>query len=63
MDLWEELQRQREPRAQQLALALQLFATGSMKTFAQPTNIDMSNRLICFNINRLGKQLKPGECD
>ena len=59
VDLWEELQRQREPRAQQLALALQLFATGSMKTFAQPTNIDMSNRLICFNINRLGKQLKP----
>lgn len=63
VDLWEELQRQREPRAQQLALALQLFATGSMKTFAQSTNIDMSNRLICFNINRLGKQLKPGECD
>lgn len=59
VDLWEELQKQRELRAQQLALALQLFATGSMKTFAQPTNIDMSNRLICFNINRLGKQLKP----
>lgn len=26
---------------------------------AQPTNVDMSNRLICFNINRLGEQLKP----
>ena len=30
-----------------------------MKAFAQPTNVDMSNRLICFNINRLGEQLKP----
>ena len=59
VDLWEELKRQREPRAHKLALALQLFATGSMKAFAQPTNVDMSNRLICFNINRLGEQLKP----
>lgn len=26
--------------------------------FAQPTNVDMSNRLICFNIQSLGDQLK-----
>ena len=35
------------------------FATGSMQAFAQPTNVDMSNRLICFNIQSLGEQLKP----
>lgn len=58
-NLWEDLNGQRNPRAKELALALQLFATGSMKAFAQPTNVDMSNRLICFNINRLGDQLKP----
>lgn len=40
-------------------LALRIFATGSMQAFAQPTNVDMSNRLICFNIQSLGEQLKP----
>lgn len=40
-------------------MAIEIFAKGSMKAFAQPTNVDMSNRLICFNINRLGEQLKP----
>ena len=50
---------QHHPRAEQLALAIEIFAKGSMKAFAQPTNVDMSNRLICFNINRLGEQLKP----
>ena len=30
-----------------------------MQVFAQPTNVDMSNRLICFNIQSLGEQLKP----
>lgn len=40
-------------------LALEIFATGSMQVFAQPTNVDMSNRLICFNIQSLGEQLKP----
>lgn len=43
----------------ELALALEIFATGSMQVFAQPTNVDMSNRLICFNIQSLGEQLKP----
>ena len=59
VDLWKDLLAQHHPRAEQLALAIEIFAKGSMKAFAQPTNVDMSNRLICFNINRLGEQLKP----
>lgn len=58
-DLWRILNQQAHPRAQELALALELFATGSLSMFAQPTNVDMSNRLICFNIQSLGEQLKP----
>lgn len=39
-NLWEDLNGQHNPRVKDLALALQLFATGSMKAFAQPTNVD-----------------------
>ena len=53
------LNNQRDKRSKEIALALRIFATGSMQAFAQPTNVDMSNRLICFNIQSLGEQLKP----
>lgn len=53
------LNNQRDKRSNEIALALRIFATGSMQAFAQPTNVDMSNRLICFNIQSLGEQLKP----
>ncbi len=58
-DLYNDLKAQRQERAHEIALALELFATGSMNMFAHPTNVDMSNRLICFNIQSLGDQLKP----
>lgn len=53
-DLWMALNNQRDKRSKEIALALRIFATGSMQAFAQPTNVDMSNRLICFNIQGLG---------
>lgn len=58
-DLYNDLKAQPHERAHEIALALELFATGSMNMFAQSTNVDMSNRLICFNIQSLGDQLKP----
>ena len=51
-DLWAALNSQGDNRSKELALALEIFATGSMQVFAQPTNVDMSNRLICFNKNK-----------
>ena len=57
-DLWNDLNAQSNERAHEIALALEIFATGSLSMFAQPTNVDMSNRLICFNIQSLGDQLK-----
>jgi len=58
-DFHAELQRQTEPEAQEIALAIELFTSGSLNTFAKPTNVDVNNRLICYDILDLGKQLLP----
>lgn len=56
-DFREELLRQTEPEAQDIALAIELFTDGSLNTFAKQTNVDTDNRLICYDILDLGKQL------
>ncbi len=58
-DFYEELLRQKEPEAKEIALAIELFVNGSLNTFAKSTNVDTSNRLICYDILDLGKQLLP----
>ena len=58
-DFREELLRQNEPEAKEIALAIELFTNGSLNTFAIQTNVDTSNNLICYDILDLGKQLQP----
>ena len=58
-DFREELLKQPEPEAHALALELELFTKGSLNTFAQQTNVDTENRLICYDIMELGEQLRP----
>jgi hypothetical protein len=58
-DFREELLKQPESEAQEIALAIELFTSGSLNTFAKQTNVDVSNRLICYDILDLGKQLLP----
>ncbi|RJE47893.1 TraE family protein [Dehalobacter sp. MCB1] len=58
-DFHAELLKQDEPEAQEIALAIELFTSGSLNTFAKPTNVDVNNRLICYDILDLGKQLLP----
>lgn len=53
-----ELLAQPEEAAKTLALHLELFTTGSLNTFAQQTNVDTQNRLICYDIMDLGDQLR-----
>ena len=53
-----ELLRQTEPEAREVALAIELFTNGSLNTFAQHTNVDTGNRIVCYDIRDLGKQLK-----
>jgi len=58
-DFREELLKQNEPEAKEIALALELFTKGSLNTFAKPTNVETNNRLICYDIIDLGEQLMP----
>ena len=57
-DFHDELIRQTEPEAKNIALAIELFTNGSLNTFAKQTNVDTNNRLICYDILDLGKQLQ-----
>src|SRR5699024_1447522 len=58
-DFREELLKQNEPEAKEIALAIELFTDGSLNTFAKNTNVDTNNRLLCYDILDLGKQLLP----
>ena len=58
-DFRAELLKQSEPEAQEIALAIELFTNGSLNTFAKHTNVNTDNRLICYDILDLGKQLMP----
>ena len=57
-DFREELLKQTEVEAKDIALAIELFTEGSLNTFAKLTNVDTNNRLICYDILDLGKQLQ-----
>jgi len=58
-DFREELLKQEEKEAHDVALAIELYSSGSLDTFAKTTNVDVNNRLICYDIFDLGKQLMP----
>ena len=59
IDLVKNLKEQPEPEAQEVAVQVELFATGSHNTFAQQTNVNIKNRLICYDIRDIGSQLMP----
>ena len=58
-DFHAELLRQPEPEARDVALAIELFTEGSLNTFAKPTNVNTSSRILCYDIRDLGRQLLP----
>ena len=55
-DLYDELLKQPEPA--RIAAALELYVSGSLNVFNHRTNVELNNRLVCFDIKQLGKQLK-----
>ena len=61
-DFREELLKQNEPEAQEIARAIELFTDGSLNTFAKHTNVDTHSRLICYDILDLGKQYSLSVC-
>ena len=36
----------------------QMYVHGSLNVFNHRTNVDINNRIVCFDIKELGKQLK-----
>ena len=57
-DLYNALKEQDEKEAQHIRAALEIYVTGSLNVFNHRTNVDITNRLVCFDIKELGKQLK-----
>ena len=57
-DLYNALKEQDEKEAQHIRSALEIYVTGSLNVFNHRTNVDIKNRLVCFDIKELGKQLK-----
>jgi type IV secretory pathway VirB4 component len=57
-DLYNILCNQKEPEAQRIATALEIYVHGSLNVFNHRTNVDVNNRFVCYDIKELGKQLK-----
>ena len=57
-DLYQCLREQKEVQAQRIATALEIYVNGSLKVFNHRTNVELNNRIVCFDIKDLGKQLK-----
>ena len=57
-DLYNLLRDQAEQEAQHLATALEIYVSGSLSIFNNRTNVDVNNRLLCYDIKELGKGLK-----
>ena len=57
-DLYNMLLSQEEKEAHHVATALEIYVKGSLNLFNHRTNVDINNRLVCYNIKELGKQLK-----
>ena len=57
-DLYDALLNMEEKEAHHIATALEIYVSGSLNLFNHRTNVDISNRLVCYDIKELGKQLK-----
>ncbi|MCI6265331.1 MAG: TraE family protein, partial [Erysipelotrichaceae bacterium] len=57
-DFSDELLKQNEKEATDLAVAIEMYVKGNLNTFAKHTNVDTNNSLICYDILDLGKQLR-----
>jgi len=57
-DLYEELLAQGDPDSKDIAAGLEIYVTGSLSVFNHRTNVDINQRVVCYDIKDLGKQLK-----
>ena len=57
-DLYNLLQKQEETVGKKLAVEMEIYVKGSLNVFNHRTSVDTSNRVGCYDIKELGKQLK-----
>ena len=57
-DLYDALVDYSHPKAERIANSLVLYVHGSQNYFNHRTNVDITNRIVCFDIKDLGNQLK-----
>ena len=57
-DLYYCLLKQPEEEAKNIARAMEMYVKGSLRFFNHRTNVELQNRIVCFDIKDLGKQLK-----
>ena len=57
-DLHKALVQTGEKSATRVANSLEIYVTGSLNIFNNRTNVDLNNRIICFDIRELGNQLR-----
>ncbi len=56
-EFYEIMREQPEPRAQALALSLELFVKGAMNMFAKPSNVSTKNRLTIYGMADIDRSL------
>lgn len=54
-----EVLKQVDPEAREIALAAELITEGSLNVFAHPGNVDMNNRIVVLDLYEMGEQLRP----
>ena len=57
-EFYDVLQKIDQSEAKDLALTLEMYVFGTVDLFAHPTNVDMQNRFIVFDVRDLGANLK-----
>lgn len=55
---YDALKSQPEQEAKDLALIIERYVSGSLDIFSKDTNIDIQNRLVCFDISELSSSLQ-----
>lgn len=56
-EFYEELLKNDSAIAKELAEVMGIYVTGSLNIFSHHTNLDVENRIVCFNTNNLGNRL------
>lgn len=59
VDLQNIIREQPEDMAEEIAVKFELFTTGLLNVFAHRTNVDTSNRIMCYSTSKLSEQLRP----